>query len=32
MQAEGYIKQNKEAIDKDPDGYVRTNFGEDAAN
>lgn len=30
--AEGYIKQNKEAIDKDPDGYVRTNFGEDAAN
>lgn len=31
-QAEGYIKQNKEAIDKDPDGYVRTNFGEDAAN
>lgn len=31
-QAEGYIKQNKEAIDKNPDGYVRTNFGEDAAN
>ena len=31
-QAEGYIKQNKEAIDKDPDGYVRTKFGEDAAN
>ena len=31
-QAEGYIKQNKETIDKDPDGYVRTNFGEDAAN
>lgn len=31
-QAKGYIKQNKEAIDKDPDGYVRTNFGEDAAN
>lgn len=31
-QAEGYIKQNKEVIDKDPDGYVRTNFGEDAAN
>lgn len=31
-QAEDYIKQNKEAIDKDPDGYVRTNFGEDAAN
>lgn len=31
-QAEGYIKQNKEAIDKDPDGYVRTNFDEDAAN
>ena len=31
-QAEGYIKQNKEAIDNDPDGYVRTNFGEDAAN
>lgn len=31
-QAEGYIKQNKEAIDKAPDGYVRTNFGEDAAN
>lgn len=31
-QTEGYIKQNKEAIDKDPDGYVRTNFGEDAAN
>ena len=31
-QAEGYIKQNKEAIDKDPDGYVRTNFGEEAAN
>lgn len=31
-QAEVYIKQNKEAIDKDPDGYVRTNFGEDAAN
>lgn len=31
-QAEGYIKQNKEAIDKDPDGYVRTNFGEDVAN
>ena len=31
-QAEGYIKQNKEAIDKDPDGYVRTNFAEDAAN
>lgn len=31
-QAEGYVKQNKEAIDKDPDGYVRTNFGEDAAN
>lgn len=30
--AEGYIKQKKEAIDKDPDGYVRTNFGEDAAN
>ena len=31
-QAKGYIEQNKEAIDKDPDGYVRTNFGEEAAN
>ena len=31
-QAESYIEQNKEAIDKDPEGYVKTNFGEEAAS
>lgn len=30
-QAEAYVTQNKDAIDKDPEGYVKTNFGDDAA-
>ena len=30
--AEGYVKQNKEAIDEDPEGFVKTNFGEEAAS
>ena len=30
-QATQYIEKNKEAIDKDPEGYVKTNFGDDAA-
>ena len=30
-QAEAYVKANKELIDKDPDGFVKENFGEEAA-
>lgn len=30
-QAEAYVKANKELIDKDPDGFVKTNFGEETA-
>ncbi len=30
-QAEAYVKTNKDAIDKDPDGFVKQNFGEEAA-
>ena len=30
--AEDYVKQNKEAIDEDPEGFVKTNFGEEAAS
>lgn len=31
-QAEDYLTANKEKIDADPDGYARSNFGDDAAN
>lgn len=31
-QASAYVKQNKDAIDQDPDGYVRENFGDEAAD
>lgn len=30
-QAEAYVKANKDLIDKDPDGFVKENFGEEAA-
>ncbi|WP_432619566.1 hypothetical protein, partial [Butyricicoccus sp.] len=30
-QAEGYMEQNKDAISKDAAGFVKTNFGEEAA-
>ena len=30
--AEAYLTKNKDAIDADPDGYARTNFGDDTAN
>ncbi len=30
-QAEAYVKTNKDAIDKDPDAFVKENFGEEAA-
>ena len=30
--AEDYVKQNKEAIDEDPEGFVKTNFGEEVAS
>lgn len=31
-QAKAYVEQNKKDIDADPDGYVRSNFGADAAD
>ena len=31
-QAKAYVEQNKKDIDANPDGYVRTNFGADAAD
>ena len=31
-QAEAYLTKNKDAIDADPDGYARTNFGDDTAD
>ena len=31
-QAEDYLTANKEKIDADPDGYARSNFGDDTAN
>ena len=31
-QAEDYLTANKDAIDADPDGYVRSNFGEATAD
>lgn len=30
--ADDYLEQNKEAIENDPDAYVRTNFGESVAD
>ena len=30
--AKAYVEQNKKDIDANPDGYVRTNFGADAAD
>lgn len=30
-QAKAYLEKNKDAIDQDPEGYVKTNFGDDAA-
>ena len=31
-QASAYVEQNKDAIDQDPDGYARENFGDEAAD
>lgn len=31
-QAKAYVKENKDAIDKDPDAYVRANFTDEAAD
>ena len=31
-QAKAYVEQHKTDIDKDPDAFARTNFGDDAAN
>ena len=31
-QAKAYVEQNKDNIDADPDGYVRTKFGDAAAD
>ena len=31
-QAEAYLTANKDAIDADPDGYARSNFGDDTAD
>ena len=31
-QAKAYVEQNKDAIDEDPDGFARENFGDDAAD
>lgn len=31
-QADAYLKQNKDAIDQDPDGFVRTNYGDEKAD
>lgn len=30
-QAKAYVEANKELIEKDPDGFVKTNFGEETA-
>ena len=31
-QADAYLEQNKDAIDQDPDGFVRTNYGDETAD
>lgn len=31
-QAKAYVEKNKDAIDEDPDGFARENFGDDAAD
>lgn len=31
-QANAYLEQNKDAIDQDPDGFVRTNYGDETAD
>ena len=31
-QADAYLEQNKDAIDQDPDGFVRTNYGDEKAD
>lgn len=31
-QAKAYVEQNKETIDKDPDAFARTNFGDEDAD